>query len=59
MTETNNHADAPVVLGLIGHVRPLFLEDVKKEIEKVPHFKLIFSKESSGKLWIVGDEKHD
>lgn len=58
MLETDNHSDTPVVIGFVGHVHPLFLDQVKKEIESISHFKIVFFKESNGKLWIVsGDTK--
>ena len=54
----NNHYDTPIVIGFIGHVHPIFLEEVKTKVETIPHLKIVFYKESSGKLWIVsGDEK--
>ncbi|MFX1453422.1 MAG: hypothetical protein ACFFCM_21485 [Promethearchaeota archaeon] len=53
---TDSHSDTPVVIGAIGHVPPKFLKQVKKDIQKISHFKIIFFKESSGKLWIVSGE---
>ena len=53
---TNEHSDTPIVIGLIAHVNPLYLAQVQKQVESIPHLKIIFYKESSGKLWIVSGE---
>jgi nitrate reductase NapAB chaperone NapD len=52
-----NHSDTPVVIGFIGHVHPQFLEIVKKQVEEIPDLKIVFYKESSGKLWIVSGDR--
>jgi hypothetical protein len=51
-----NHSDVPVVIGFIAHVHPLFLEQVRKQVEQISHLKIIFYKESQGKLWITSGE---
>ena len=48
--------DTKIVLAVVGHCHPVFLQDIKNKIETIPHFKVIFLKTSQGKLYIVGEE---
>jgi len=52
-----NHSNTPIVIGVIGHVNPKFLEEVREEIKAITNLKVIFFKESNGKLWVVSEER--
>ncbi len=47
-----NNINAPVVVGVVGHLKPQDLKDFMDLIEKLPYFHLVFFKTSSEKLWI-------
>lgn len=52
----------PIVVGIVGHIKPSFLADFKKHIERFCNFRHIIFKESDNKLWIVereGDKPYD
>jgi nitrate reductase NapAB chaperone NapD len=49
--------NTPIVLAVVGHCDPLFLDQIKQTIESLPHFKVVFVKTSHGKLFIVGEQK--
>ncbi len=51
----NKNNDTPVVLAVVGHCNPFFLEEIKQAIERLPHFKVVFIKTSAGKLYIMGE----
>lgn len=41
-----------IVVGFVGHIPIDDLASLKKQIETISNFKIIFFKTSSGKLWI-------
>jgi hypothetical protein len=49
--------NTPIVLAVVGHCDPLFLDQIKQTIESLPHFKIVFVKTSHGKLYIVGEQQ--
>jgi hypothetical protein len=57
VTMENTHNNAPIILAVVGHCDPLFLEEIKHSIETIPHFKVVFVKTSHGKLYIVGEQE--
>ena len=46
----------PIVVGVVAHVDPLFLKDFEKIIRRLDFVKVIFIKQSNGKLWLVEEE---
>lgn len=48
-----------VTIGFVGHCNILSLFDIKKAVEKIPNFDLIFFKTTSGKLWIKESDIHE
>ena len=44
--------DNVIVIGFVGHTTIESLAQIKKEIENLPNFKIVFFKTSSDKLWI-------
>jgi hypothetical protein len=44
-----------IVLAVVGHCDPLFLNQIKQTIQNIPHFKSIFFKTSYQKLFIFGE----
>ena len=48
-----------IVLAVVGHCNPLFLQHIKNTIETIPHFKVIYLKTSSGKIYIVGEGENN
>ena len=54
-----NGFDMPVTIGFVGHIPLVQLQLLKKAIEGVPDFDLVFFKTSSGRLWIKGDKNGD
>jgi len=51
----NSSNQEKIVLAVVGHCHSMFLEQIKRTIETIPHFKPIFFKTSQGKLYIVGE----
>ena len=48
----------PVTIGLVGHCQFEDLQQLKRTLENISGFKIIFFRTSSGKLWIrEGDER--
>jgi hypothetical protein len=55
MGTTNNNS---IVIAFVGHSTIEELADIKKQVEQLPGFKVVFFKTSSDKLWIKeGDER--
>lgn len=50
-----NTKQEKIVLAVVGHCNPDFIQQIKNTIETIPHFKVIFLKTSQGKLYIVGE----
>lgn len=50
--QEKNGFNAPVTVGFVGHIPIEFLQDLKKVVESIPEFDVIFFKTSSGRLWI-------
>ena len=52
----NNNND--IVIAFVGHTTIDAVADIKKAVECLPGFKVVFFKTSSDKLWIKeGDER--
>ena len=54
--ESENHK---IVIGVIGHIDPIFLPDFKRLLEELSYFRLVRFQESDNKLWIVERGGHD
>lgn len=48
-----------ITIGFVGHCPILALSEIKTTIEKIPSFKLVFFKTSSGKLWIQEGDNNE
>ncbi len=51
MTEKNN-----IVVGVIFHTPPESVEEARQALEKIPFLRIIYFKQSKGKLWVVSSE---
>jgi len=51
----NNNND--IVIAFVGHSTIEALADIKKAVESLPGFKVVFFKTSSDKLWIKEGEE--
>lgn len=54
--DNNLQPNQKIVIGVVGHADPLFLGQVKQAIESIPHFRVVFLKESQGKLFIFRED---
>lgn len=53
-----NLLNPPITIGIVGHTSIEDLPQLKKTLENISGFKIIFFRTSSGKLWIrEGDER--
>ena len=46
-----------IVLAVVGHCDPLFLQQIKDSIQSIPHFKAVFIKTSYDRLFIIEEGK--